>query len=100
MLRELGGPLIFSDHDAFVDAFDKGSSLSPVYNSRIRRCCRAGLVALRFLPGSQMLADAYSRFEKTFLTDDDSTAAISIAAPYVGHSVGRPYRVVGQKATL
>jgi integrase len=89
------GHLVLSDHDGFVDAFAAGSSPSPVYNSRLQRCCRAGLVALVFTPGDSMLADAYSRFVKTVLSPEDALAAQAIATHYLGHSVGLPFRVVG-----
>jgi hypothetical protein len=82
VVERIGSPahLVFSDHDGFVEAFAAGSSLSPVYNSRLRRCCRAGLVGIVFTPGDKMLADAYSRFTKTMLSPEDALAARAVAA--------------------
>jgi hypothetical protein len=89
------GHLIFSDHHGFVDAFAHGSSPSPLYNSRIRRCSRSRVAALLFVPGCDMLADIYSRFQRTSLSDEDGATAVRLAMDWLGHTVGRPYRVHG-----
>jgi hypothetical protein len=87
------GHLIFSDHDGFIKAVAHGSSPSPVYNSRVRRCARSGLAALLFVPGCDMLADLYSRFQRTILSDEDRASAVRLAADWLGHVVGRTYQV-------
>lgn len=90
-----GGHLILSDHEAFVNAFAHGSSPSPFYNSRVRRLRCAGVDAVVYTPGDGMLADSYSRFALSDLTDEHRAAAEHVAAAHIGRKVGRDYRVVG-----
>ena len=78
-----------------MDGFARGWSPNPFYNARIRRLRLAGVDALRYTPGATMLADEYSRFARDSLSQEDRLAAQAISAEFIGHCVGRSYRIVG-----
>jgi hypothetical protein len=90
-----GAMLLLSDHEPFVSGFGRGWSPNPFYNSRIRRLRRAGVDGLSYTPGATMLADKYSRFVATCLSYADLVSAQLISSDFIGHSVGRSYRIVG-----
>lgn len=89
------GHLVISDHTAFVDAFQHGSSPSPHYNTRIQRARSLRVDAISYTPGDANPADEYSRFQRTTLTPAHRKSAETLAAAFIGHVMGPPFRIVG-----
>ena len=94
-----GSHLFVSDHEQFAGAVAKGCSLSAANNSRLQRL--APWTRVVYEPGSQSLADPYSRFTKHFLTKADATEAIFRARKYAkACRSGTTYGVVGEGRSI
>jgi hypothetical protein len=79
-----------TDHEPFVGAVARGFSVSPGYNSRVGRLLDSHpFVQFIYEPGESMLADRYSRFEASSLSDSDRKAAEVAAAAILDASACR-----------
>jgi hypothetical protein len=87
-----------TDHRGFVDAMAKGYSRERRYNgavSRYRDMQPAG--ECMFQAGSTNIADKFSRFKTTVLTEADAAAAVALARRYMRErDSGRCYVVAGR----
>ena len=81
-----------TDHEPFSYAHRKGYSPSPFYNARVGDLKdRHPAVELEWSAGSTLIADKYSRFERTELLAEDRSKAIDEATAILGaRNAGRP----------
>ena len=90
-----GTHLFVTDHEQFVAASEKGHSLSGANNARLSRL--APWTQLVFEPGSQSLADAYSRFHRNTLSQAHKEEAVQRAQRYLNACKrGKAYGIVGK----
>ena len=80
MLNDGGRHLYVTDHEQFVNAMNKGYSLSKPNNDRLSRL--APWSEAVYEPGNESLADPYSRFLKTRLAASDAREAVHRARVY------------------